>query len=114
MHKGSCHCGAIRFTVDGDFDQAIECNCSHCSRKGYLLFFVPRDKLRLASPEATLATYRFNRHVIDHHFCPTCGCAPFGFGTGPDGSATAAVNIRCLEGVDLASVNRVPYDGRSV
>jgi hypothetical protein len=114
MHRGSCHCGAIRFTVDGAFDQAIECNCSHCSRKGYLLFFVPREKLRLASPEVTLATYRFNRHVIDHHFCPICGCAPFGFGTGPDGSATAAVNIRCLEDVDLAAVKRVPYDGRSV
>lgn len=112
MHQGSCHCGQIRFAVDGDFDHAIECNCSHCSRKGYLLFFVPREKLRLASPEARLSTYKFNKHVIDHHFCPTCGCAPFGFGKAPDGSAMAAVNIRCLEGIDLAAVKRVPYDGR--
>jgi hypothetical protein len=33
-HQGSCHCGRIAFEVDGEFTQAIECNCSHCSRKG--------------------------------------------------------------------------------
>jgi hypothetical protein len=113
MHHGSCHCGQIRFTVEGDFAEAIECNCSHCSRKGYLLWFVPRSALRLSSPEAMIATYQFNKHVIDHHFCPTCGCAPFGFGKAPDGTATAAVNIRCLEGVDLTALKRIPYDGRS-
>ncbi len=60
-----------------------------------------------------LSTYRFNRHVIDHHFCPTCGCAPFGVGKGPDGQEMAAINIRCIEGVDLTAVKRVPVDGRS-
>jgi len=113
MQKGSCHCGQVKFEVEGTYGDVLECNCSHCSRKGYLLWFVPRDKLRLASPEVQLGTYKFNKHVIDHHFCPTCGCAPFGFGVGPDGSATAAVNVRCLEGVDLTAVKRIPYDGRS-
>lgn len=113
MHKGSCHCGAIEYEVDGTFDEVSECNCSHCSRKGYLLWFVPRETVRLARPDAAMATYRFNRHVIDHHFCPNCGCAPFGFSTAPDGTATAAINIRCIEGVDLAAVKRVPVDGKS-
>lgn len=113
MHSGSCHCGRMTFEVDGDFTEAVECNCSHCSRKGYLLWFVPREQLRLSAPLETMATYRFNRHVIDHHFCPACGCAPFGLGVAPDGSATAAINIRCLEGVDLAAVKRVPVDERS-
>jgi hypothetical protein len=113
MHSGSCHCGKITYEVDGDFSEVIECNCSHCSRKGYLLWFVPRGQLRLTSGEADLATYRFNKHVIAHHFCPDCGCAPFGFGTDPNGAPTAAVNVRCLEGVDLAAIKRVPYDGRS-
>lgn len=113
MHAGSCHCGKIRFEVEGEFSQVNECNCSHCSRKGYLLWFVPRERLHLATPAEELSTYRFNRHVIDHHFCPVCGCAPFGVGVAPDGTATAAINIRCLEGVDLASVKRVPVDGRS-
>lgn len=113
MHSGSCHCGKITFQVEGDFAEAMECNCSHCSRKGYLLWFVPRDKVAVTSPTGNLSTYHFNKHAIDHHFCPDCGCAPFGFGTAPDGTATAAINVRCLEGVELSEVKRVPVDGRS-
>ncbi|KRE90754.1 aldehyde-activating protein [Frateuria sp. Soil773] len=114
MHyHGSCHCGRIAFDVEGEFDEAMECNCSHCSRKGYLLWFVPRDRLSLVTPEADMATYLFNRHVIQHKFCPNCGCAPFGFGTGPDGAAMAAINVRCLEGIELAGLKRKQVDGRS-
>jgi hypothetical protein len=55
----------------------------------------------------------FNKHVIKHHFCPSCGCAPFGFGTGPDGKAMAAVNVRCLEGIEPSALEIMPFDGRS-
>ncbi|HEY0962660.1 MAG TPA: GFA family protein [Pseudomonadales bacterium] len=110
---GSCHCGEISFDVEGTLEQVIECNCSHCSRKGYLLWFVPRAQLHLRGATNAFSTYTFNRHMIAHHFCQRCGCAPFGFGAGKDGAATAAVNVRCLEGVDLAAFKRVPYDGRS-
>jgi hypothetical protein len=113
MQKGSCHCGGIRFDVEGTFGDLLECNCSHCQRKGYLLWFVPKDKLTLTTPPSAMGTYKFNKHVLDHHFCPTCGCAPFSFGTAPDGTATAAINVRCLEGIDLTQVKRIPYDGRS-
>jgi hypothetical protein len=113
MIKGSCHCGQITFEVEGAPAQVLECNCSHCSRKGYLLWFVPREQMRMHAAEGDLMTYHFNKHVIDHHFCARCGCAPFGFGTGPDGKATAAINVRCLEDIDLASLTRIPYDGRS-
>jgi hypothetical protein len=112
-YKGSCHCRRIAFEVEGELGQVTECNCSHCSRKGYLLWFVPREQLRLATPEGNLATYTFNKHVIKHHFCPNCGCAPFGFGVDPSGAATAAVNARCLESVDLSTLKRIPFDGRS-
>lgn len=112
-YKGSCHCGQISFEVEGDLGDVVECNCSHCSRKGYLLWFLPRAALKLGSPESALATYTFNKHVINHHFCPNCGCAPFGFGADPSGAETAAVNVRCLEDVGLASLTRVPVDGRS-
>ena len=111
IHKGSCHCGRISFEVEGDLAQAMECNCSHCSRKGYLLWFVPREKLRLDTPEAGMGTYTFNKHVIQHHFCPSCGCAPFGFGKGPTGAATAAAltvskiaSIRSVIHWELAAV----------
>jgi hypothetical protein len=113
MHTGSCHCGRLAFEVDGEFDQVMECNCSHCSRKGYLLWFVPRAQFRMQRGEGDGSTYTFNKHVIRHHFCPDCGCAPFASGVGPDGAETTAVNVRCLDNVDLAALKRVPVDGRS-
>jgi hypothetical protein len=113
-YKGSCHCGSIAFEVDGDLKQVIECNCSHCSRKGYLLWFVPREQLRLRSPARSLATYTFNKRVIDHHFCSRCGAAPFGFGKDASGNRTAAVNVRCLEDVSLQDLVVLPFDGRSL
>ena len=112
--RGSCHSGRIDFEVTGELDRVMECNCSHCSRKGFLLWFRPRGELRLETPEADLATYTFNKHVIQHHFCPTCGVQPFGFGVDPSGSAMAAVNVRCLEDVDLAALEVTPFDGRSL
>ncbi|MCV0395703.1 MAG: GFA family protein [Rhizobiaceae bacterium] len=113
MHKASCHCGKVALELDGDLSQANECNCSHCSRKGYLLVFLPRETVTFRSPPEDLPAYRFNRHVINHHFCPDCGCAPFSMGKGPDGREMVAVNLRCVEGIDLEAVKRVPVDGRS-
>lgn len=112
-YQGSCHCGNISFDVEGELNEVMSCNCSHCQRKGYLLWFVPRDKLQLKSPDSALATYTFNKHVIRHHFCPTCGCAPFGFGTDPQGNAMAAVNARCLENLELDTLTINKVDGRS-
>lgn len=112
-YEGKCHCGRVAFQVEGDLGQVMECNCSHCSRKGYLLWFVPRDQLKLVTPESALSTYTFNKHVIKHQFCPNCGCAPFGLGVGPTGAPTAAINVRCLEGVEVATLKRIPFDGRS-
>lgn len=112
-YKGSCHCGQIAFEVEGELEQAFECNCSHCSRKGYLLWFLPSAHFALHSPQESAATYTFNKHAIKHRFCTTCGCAPFAIGVSPSGEPTAAVNVRCLEGVDLTSLKRVPVDGRS-
>jgi hypothetical protein len=113
-YEGGCHCGRIAFEVDGEIAQVMECNCSICSRRGYLLWFVPRAQLRLATPESDLATYTFNTGRIRHHFCPTCGCAPFGFGADEKGNAHAAVNVRCLEGVELPGLKVVAFDGRSL
>jgi hypothetical protein len=112
-HSGSCHCGKISYDVEGEIDQVIECNCSHCSRKGYLLWFVPRANLRFKSGESDLATYTFNKRHIKHHFCPVCGVAPFGFGEHPPGTAMAAINVRCLQNVEPGQLKIVQVDGRS-
>ena len=67
-YKGSCHCGGIKFEVEGDLREVIECNCSICSRKGSLLGFVPQEKLKMLTPKERMSTYTFNKHVIKHHF----------------------------------------------
>ena len=113
-YKGGCHCGRIAFEVDGDLDKVVQCNCSICTKRGYLLWMRPRDQLRLATAEAELATYTFRSGKIRHHFCPTCGCAPFADGADKTGAKKAAVNVRCLDGVDTAAVRVVPFDGRSL
>ncbi len=113
-YQGGCHCDRIAFDVDGEIDHANECNCSHCRPKGYLLWFVPREQLHLHTPEADMSTYKFNKHRIAHHFCPVCGVAPFADGKMPDGKPMAAVNVRCLEGVEPAELEIKPFDGRSL
>ena len=113
-YNGSCHCGKTTYDVEGEIDQVIECNCSICSKKGYLLWFVPRASLRLLTPEGDAAEYLFNKHHIHHRFCPTCGIHPYAEGTDPKGNAMAAINVRCLEGVDLSKLQVKPFDGRAL
>lgn len=113
-YKGRCHCGQIAFEVEGEITQLMDCNCSICTRKGALLWFAPRDKLRLLTPEENLATYMFGKHRIKHHFCPKCGIHPFGEGTDPSGNRMAAVNVRCLEDFDFSSLPVKHFDGRSL
>jgi hypothetical protein len=113
-HKGSCHCGNIAFEVEGEISGVAACNCSICQRKGTLMWFVPRPQLRLLTPAENMATYTFNKHHIKHYFCPTCGMHPFGEATDPKGNAMAAVNIRCLEDIELANFQVQQFDGRSL
>jgi hypothetical protein len=111
-YQGSCHCGRVAFEVEGQIEGVMACNCSICRRKGALMWFVGRDKLRLLTPEADLASYAFNKHVIQHRFCPNCGIHTYGEGKDPKGNAMAAVNVRCLDDVDLESLPVTHYNGR--
>jgi hypothetical protein len=83
-HKGACHCGA--FEVEMSLDGLVECNCSHCCRKGFVRAFTPRSAFRLTRGEGATTSYVFNKHNIEHRFCKTCGVQPFGYGKGPGGS----------------------------
>ncbi len=115
LHRGSCHCGRIAFELDGEITEAVDCNCSLCRRRGGLLAFFPHDALRLTTVEGDYATYHFNRNHIDHHFCHTCGIAPFSEGVDPrSGAKVAAVNVRCLPDLDLATIAIKPFDGASL
>jgi hypothetical protein len=112
-YTGSCHCGRIRFRVQGDIDSGLACNCSICQRKGSLLWFAPRDRFELLTPEENASVYLFNKHVIRHRFCPTCGIHPYAEAVGPGGVPTVAINLRALEDFDLASVPVKQFDGRA-
>lgn len=114
-YRGSCHCGRIAFEVEGDISKVMACNCSICQRKGALMWFVPRTALRLKTPEADMATYTFGGHTIRHHFCPVCGMHPFGEGIPPKSDQVmAAVNVRCLEGVEPESYPVQHFNGRAL
>jgi hypothetical protein len=112
-YRGSCHCGKVAYTVEGEINEAYACNCSLCSRRGSLLWFAPREKFRLLSGEGDLTTYTFNKHVIQHRFCPNCGIHVFGEAIDPKGNAVAAVNLRCVENIDLAAIPVKNFDGKA-
>ena len=112
-YRGSCHCGGINFDVEGTLEGVMSCNCSICQRKGSLMWFVGRDQLRLLTLETNIRAYTFNKHVIQHRFCPVCGMHPYGEGSDPKGKRMAAINVRCLEDVDLSATPVTHFDGRS-
>lgn len=113
-HHGSCHCGAVAFDLEGEVTQAMDCNCSMCRRRGALLAFFPDEAFTLTTPEANYGTYRFNKGHIAHHFCTTCGIAPFSEGADPKtGAKMVAVNVRCLPDVDLSKLEVQQVDGAS-
>ena len=112
-YLGSCHCGNVRYEVDLDLSGPVTaCNCSMCARAGWLLTFAEVDRFRLLSGEG-LGDYQFNRRHIHHLFCPTCGIKAFSRGTRPDGKEMIAINVRCLDDVDLDALKVKKVDGRS-
>jgi len=110
-YRGGCHCGRVSFEVSGVLDEISECNCSICTKKGYLHWIVPRESFRLVTGEENLSTYSFNTGVAKHRFCTACGVAPFYIPRSDPGKID--VNARCLEGVDLATVRRRRFDGQN-
>ena len=113
-YSGSCHCGAVRYSVELDLSQpVIACNCTMCGRAGTLLTFAPIEKFTLEQGEDKLTDYQFNKHVIHHLFCKVCGVKSFARGKGRDGGPTVAINARCLDEVDVSKLNITPFDGRS-
>ena len=77
-HRGGCHCGRVRFEIVAPAKiKVTECNCSMCSKAGYLHLIVPADRFKLLSGDAALTTYGFNTQTAKHHFCSVCGIKSF-------------------------------------
>ena len=106
-----CHCGAVRFEVTADIVQVTDCNCSVCTKKGFLHLIVAPEKFRLLTGADALVTYRFNTGTARHTFCGTCGI--HAFYTPRSHPDKVDVNVRCLEGIDLAALTIVSFDGQN-
>jgi hypothetical protein len=113
-YLGGCQCGKVQFEVAVDLDKVVSCNCSRCQRLGSLMAFAPAQGFKLLSGEEALTEYLFNKHIIHHLFCSNCGIESFARGKNPaDGVDMVAVNVRCLDSVDIDVLNVKKFDGRS-
>ncbi len=113
-YRGGCHCGQVQYEVTGQFESGMTCNCSICSRAGWVLVFAPKAQFRLLKGEGATTDYQFGKRHTHHPFCSTCGVRSFGHGAGPDGVEMVSVNARCLEDFDLASLEINAFDGASM
>jgi hypothetical protein len=98
QYRGSCHCGAVTFSVRTTLSPAVRCNCSLCRRKGAVMVPVEPADFRLVSGEDSLSLYQFNTRTAKHYFCQHCGIYTF---HRPRATPNIyRVNAGCLEGVD--------------
>ena len=110
-YTGSCHCGRIKFEVDAaDGFIAHRCNCSICTKSGYLHLIVPGSNFRLLEGSDNLAEYTFNTGIARHLFCRTCGVKPFYVPrSNPDGYS---INVNCLDPVPAGYLTE-EFDGNN-
>ncbi|HSC85929.1 MAG TPA: GFA family protein [Polyangiaceae bacterium] len=112
-HQGGCHCGAVRFEVEIDpMEPAVTCNCSICSKTGTMLNFVSADDFALLAGQDMLTDYQFNKKQLHHWFCSRCGVRSFAGGVGPTGKEMRAINVRCLDGIDVDAVPTRRWNGK--
>ena len=105
--KGSCHCGVIKFQVNISLKDVRRCNCSICSRKGFVMGSAPVDVLTIISGKKYLSTYKWNTNVAEHYFCKICGISthhkrrsnPNEYG----------YNIACIEGFEMSWIENAPF-----
>lgn len=114
VHKGQCHCGAVKFTVeleDGLIDPR-RCNCSMCKRRGAVVASVLIREFTIIEGEDMLTLYQFNTNTARHYFCSRCGI--YTHHQRRSNPHLYAFNIACLDGVDPFTLQQVPvYDGEN-
>ena len=111
-HRGGCHCGRVRFEVLAPAQiEVTDCNCSICSRAGYLHLIVSKSRFKLLSGAEALTTYEFNTRTAKHLFCSVCGIKAFYVPRShPDGFS---VNARCLDAGTVVHMSVIPSDGKN-
>jgi hypothetical protein len=110
-HRGGCHCSRVRFEVIAPARVEVsDCNCSMCSKTGYLHLIVRAEHFKLLSGQDVLTTYTFNTGTAKHLFCSVCGIKSFYVPRShPDGFS---VNARCLDAGTLEQMTVRPFNGQ--
>jgi hypothetical protein len=97
-----------------DLALVADCNCSICTKRGALWAFVTAPQFKLIQGDGSLSDYQFGKKKIHHLFCTNCGIGSFSRGIAPNGDDTVAINVRCLDDVDVAALKLKPFDGKSL
>lgn len=109
-YKGSCHCGNVQFEVDAEIDRVRSCDCSICTKRGALNYRVPQQSLRLLTTWENLTLYQWGSRTAEDYFCHRCGILTFRRPSHPSPQELRegmkpfdgwAVNVRCLQGIEL-------------
>ncbi len=108
-YRGSCHCGRVKFEVDMELDHVRDCDCSICRKRGALNHRVAAKDLRLETPLEELSLYQWHTKTAKDYFCPTCGIQPFR--RPRSAPETWAINVRCIDDVDLDDVTKIRVYG---
>jgi hypothetical protein len=112
-YQGSCHCGAVRFRIEGDaIDSGVRCNCSLCIRRGAVMSvpYYPPEAITVEGKDA-LALYVWGDRMMHHYFCRTCGVFPFSEVIEKPG--LVRVNLGCIDGLDVLALPITVIDGRA-
>ena len=109
VHKGQCHCGAVRFEVElpDSFASARRCDCSFCRRRGAVVVSTPLSGFRLLSGQDRLTLYQFGTNTAQHWFCATCGI--YTHHRRRSNPSQMGVNAACLDGVNPRDLAPVPW-----
>jgi len=114
IKTGTCHCGAVEFTVDleNGLEDLRRCNCSLCRRKGAVMASVPVERLAVTKGVDKLSVYQWNSKTAKHHFC--CVCGIYTHHQRRSNPRLYGFNVACLEGVDPYALGEIRIgDGAS-
>jgi hypothetical protein len=112
-YKGSCHCGAIRFSFDAEpFKHGVRCNCSFCAKRGIMVHPVPGTNFHIDAKEGALGTYQWDTKTAKHYFCRNCGISTFSEAERWPGHYMA--NLGCVDGVDTFALETTVFDGKNL
>ena len=115
QYNGSCHCGAVRFSYQGDeITSGLRCTCSICSRKGAMMSpeAISVDALKIEANAEDLGLYQFDTKVAKHYFCRRCGIYTHNEMASRPGYCR--VNLGCIDDLDSSAFEVTVFDGKNL